>query len=81
MVEGGATPTLPLAELGAMGFSVVLYANAALRCAQRALTRAFTELRESGTSANLLDSMATWDERQQAVGKPYFDELEARYAS
>jgi 2-methylisocitrate lyase-like PEP mutase family enzyme len=81
MVEGGATPTLPLEELGAMGFSVVLYANAALRCAQRALTRAFTELRESGTSANLLDSMATWDERQQAVGKPYFDELEARYAS
>jgi len=81
MVEGGATPTLPLEELGAMGFSVVLYANAALRCAQRALTRAFIELRESGTSANLVDSMATWDERQQAVGKPYFDELEARYAS
>jgi 2-methylisocitrate lyase-like PEP mutase family enzyme len=81
MVEGGATPTLPLDELGAMGFSVVLYANAALRCAQRALTRAFTELRESGTSANLVDSMSTWDERQEAVGKPYFDQLEARYAS
>jgi 2-methylisocitrate lyase-like PEP mutase family enzyme len=81
MVEGGATPTLPLEELGAMGFSVVLYANAALRCAQRALTRAFTELRESGTSANLVDSMSTWDERQEAVGKPYFDQLEARYAS
>jgi 2-methylisocitrate lyase-like PEP mutase family enzyme len=81
MVEGGATPTLPLEELGEMGFSVVLYANAALRCAQRALTHAFTELRESGSSANLLDSMATWDERQEAVGKPYFDELEARYAS
>ena len=81
MVEGGATPTLPLDELGAMGFAVVLYANAALRCAQRALTRAFTELRKSGTSANLLDSMATWDERQEAVGKPHFDQLEARYAS
>ena len=81
MVEGGATPTLPLEELGEMGFSAVLYANAALRCAQRALTQAFAQLREAGTSANLLDAMATWDERQEAVGKPYYDQLEARYAS
>ena len=81
MVEGGATPTLPLEELGEMGFAAVLYANAALRCAQRALTEAFRELRESGTSANLVDSMSTWEERQAAVGKPYYDELEARYAS
>lgn len=81
MVEGGATPMLPLDELAEMGFAAVLYANAALRCAQRALTRAFAELHEAGSSAKLLDSMATWDERQEAVGKPYYDELEARYAS
>lgn len=80
MVEGGATPILPLEELGDMGFSVVLYANAALRCAQRAITRAFSELRKTGTSTKLLDMMATWDERQAAVGKSHFDELESRYA-
>jgi 2-methylisocitrate lyase-like PEP mutase family enzyme len=79
MVEGGVTPTLPLGDLGDMGFSAVLYANAALRCAQRALSQAFTELRETGSSANLLKAMATWEERQEAVGKPYYDELEARY--
>ena len=79
--RGARRRSLPLEELGEMGFSAVLYANAALRCAQRALTQAFAQLREAGTSANLLDAMATWDERQEAVGKPYYDELEARYAS
>jgi 2-methylisocitrate lyase-like PEP mutase family enzyme len=81
MVEGGATPILPLEELGEMGFAVVLYANAALRCAQHAVTQAFDELRSSGISTSLLTTMATWDERQEAVNKPYFDGLEARYAS
>jgi 2-methylisocitrate lyase-like PEP mutase family enzyme len=81
MVEGGATPIVGLEQLGEMGFSLVLYANAALRCAQRAVTRAFAELRASGTSAGLVDVMATWDERQDAVGKPLYDELETRYGS
>ncbi len=81
MVEGGSTPIVPLDELGQLGYSVVLYANAALRSAQYAVSRAYAELRVSGISTNLLDTMATWEERQAAVGKPEYDELEARYAS
>jgi 2-methylisocitrate lyase-like PEP mutase family enzyme len=81
MVEGGATPIVSLEELGELGFSIVLYANAALRSAQRAVSTAYAELRASGISTNLLDSMATWQERQEAVGKPFYDELEKRYAS
>ena len=81
MVEGGSTPIVPLDELGELGYAVVLYANAALRSAQRAVTLAYAELKTSGISTNLLDSMATWEERQNAVGKPEYDELEARYAS
>nr|WP_282600072.1 oxaloacetate decarboxylase [Patulibacter sp. SYSU D01012] len=81
MVEGGSTPMVPLDELGEMGFSIALYANAALRTAQRAVTHAYAELREHGSSATLTDVMATWQERQEAVGKPHYDELEARYAS
>lgn len=81
MVEGGSTPIVPLEQLGELGYAVVLYANAALRSAQRAVTLAYAELKSSGISTNLLDSMATWDERQEAVGKPHYDELEARYAS
>lgn len=81
MVEGGSTPIVPLDELGQLGYSIVLYANAALRSAQYAVSRAYAELRVSGISTNLLDTMATWEERQAAVGKPEYDELEARYAS
>jgi 2-methylisocitrate lyase-like PEP mutase family enzyme len=81
MVEGGSTPIVPLEDLGELGYAVVLYANAALRSAQRAVTLAYAELKSSGISTNLLDSMATWEERQNAVGKPEYDELEARYAS
>jgi 2-methylisocitrate lyase-like PEP mutase family enzyme len=81
MVEGGSTPIVPLDELGQLGYSIVLYANAALRSAQYAVSRAYAELRVSGISTNLLDTMATWEERQNAVGKPEYDELEARYAS
>ena len=39
MVEGGTTPLLDLEALGTLGYAIVLYANAALRCAQRAVTR------------------------------------------
>lgn len=81
MVEGGSTPIVPLEDLGELGYAVVLYANAALRSAQRAVTLAYAELKSAGISTNLLDSMATWEERQNAVGKPHYDELEARYAS
>ena len=81
MVEGGSTPIVPLEDLGELGYAVVLYANAALRSAQRAVTLAYAELKSAGISTNLLDTMATWEERQNAVGKPHYDELEARYAS
>ncbi|MGX6446841.1 isocitrate lyase/PEP mutase family protein [Patulibacter sp. S7RM1-6] len=81
MVEGGSTPMVPLAELGEMGFAVALYANAALRTAQRAVAHAYAELRAHGSSETLTDVMATWQERQDAVGKPFYDALEARYAS
>ena len=38
MVEGGATPILGAAEFGELGFAIVLYANAALRSAQKAVS-------------------------------------------
>jgi 2-methylisocitrate lyase-like PEP mutase family enzyme len=80
LLGGAATPLLDRAALGALGYAIVLYANAALRCAQRAVSSAYAELRATGSSAGLIDVMATWEERQAAVGKPAFDALEARYA-
>lgn len=81
MVEGGKTPLLTVGELGGLGFSMVLFANAALRVAQRAVIEVLNELRTTGSTYALLDRMATWDERQGAVGKPHFDALEQKYSS
>lgn len=81
IVEGGATPALPAAELGRLGFSIVLYANAALRGALWGAREVLGELRRTGSTAGALDRMVSWEERQRLVGKPRFDELSDRYAS
>ncbi len=81
MVEGGKTPLLSVAELAGLGFSLVLFANAALRVSQRAISEMLRELAVSGSTSALLDRMATWDERQSSVGKPEFDALEEKYST
>jgi 2-methylisocitrate lyase-like PEP mutase family enzyme len=67
MVEGGKTPVLPTEELAAMGFKVVLYANAVLRMAMSAAERTLRVLRAEGNTLSLLDEMATWQQRQGSV--------------
>lgn len=81
MVEGGKTPLLAAGELAELGFSLVLFANAALRVSQRAISELLRELYSTGGTSAMLDRMATWDERQASVGKPEFDALEQKYSS
>jgi 2-methylisocitrate lyase-like PEP mutase family enzyme len=79
IVEGGATPALPAEELGELGFSIVLYANAALRGALYGAREVLSALRQTGSTDGALDRMIGWDERQRLVGKPFYDELSERY--
>jgi 2-methylisocitrate lyase-like PEP mutase family enzyme len=67
MVEGGKTPLVPAAELKRMGYAIVLYANAAMRIGAFAVQQGLRTLRETGTTASLLDRMISWDERQALV--------------
>jgi len=80
MVEGGKTPLCSVDELSEMGFSAVLFANAALRVSHRAISEMLKELHTTGSTNGRLDVMATWDERQSMVGKPFYDELELKYS-
>ncbi|SCK61725.1 carboxyvinyl-carboxyphosphonate phosphorylmutase [Variovorax sp. HW608] len=80
VVIGGKTPTLDAAEFGAMGFGLVLYANAALQGAVRGMTRALTGLRDGGRLDESAGLVATFAERQALVRKDAFDALERRYA-
>lgn len=81
MVEGGKTPLCSVDDLSEMGFSIVLFANAALRVSQRAISEMLRELNESGSTNAKLDVMATWEERQSIVDKPFYDKLELKYST
>jgi 2-methylisocitrate lyase-like PEP mutase family enzyme len=81
MVEGGKTPVLPTAELGRLGFKLVVFANAALRASLKAMQDVLGVLARDGTTDAVLDRMVSWEERQRLVDLRGFSELEARYAS
>lgn len=79
MVIGGKTPQLPAAELAALGYGLVLYANAALQGALAGMGRALGQLRESGELLESSGLVSPFAERQRLVDKPRWDALEARY--
>jgi len=79
MVFGGLTPPLPQAELAGLGFGGVLYANAALQAALKSVNEVMAALRRDGSLAQVVDALAGFEERQQAVDKARYDELENRY--
>lgn len=81
IVEGGHTPIVPAADLKAMGFGLVLYANLALRSSVWAIQKNLAHLRETGDSQGILDTLITMDERAGVTQKPKLDALEKRYVS
>ena len=79
VVIGGKTPSLPAEQLAAMGFGLVLCANAALQGAVRGMSNALQHLRAHGELKEDPALVATFAERQSLVQKPFYDELESRY--
>jgi 2-methylisocitrate lyase-like PEP mutase family enzyme len=81
MVVGGKTPITDRDAAAEMGFSLVLYANAALQGAIKGMQTALMALREHGSLDEAQGALATFVERQRLVDKPAFDALERRYAT
>jgi 2-methylisocitrate lyase-like PEP mutase family enzyme len=79
MVLGGKTPVVDNRTAAEFGFSLVLYANAALQGAVQGMQTALSALKRDGVLAE--GAIASFAERQRLVGKPAFDALEARYAT
>jgi len=79
MVFGGKTPDPGQAKLAEMGFSIVFYANAVLQAALKASYDVLRALKEDGSLLSVQDRLASFEERQRAVGKREWDALEARY--
>lgn len=79
IVFGGLTPPVPQSELAAMGFGAVLYANAALQAALKSVREVLASLKSLGSLDEVRESLASFEERQRAVNKDHYDNLEARY--
>ena len=75
MVFGGMTPAVPQAQLAAMGFGAVLYANAALQAALKSVREVLGSLKHDGSLDEVRDRLASFDERQRAVDKDRYDAL------
>lgn len=79
IVHGGKTPDPGREALARMGFSIVLYANAALQAALRASYEVLGSLKETGSLDKVAGRLASFEERQHVVAKHVWDELDARY--
>ena len=62
-----------------MGFGLVLYANVALQGAVYGMQAALGQLKAKG-SLDESGPVASFKERQRLVNKPFYDDLEKRYA-
>jgi 2-methylisocitrate lyase-like PEP mutase family enzyme len=81
IVVGGRTPAVTPAQASEMGFNLLLYANTALQGAIHGMQTALRTLIETGTMDEQRGLVATFAERQRLVQKPFYDELERRYAT
>ena len=79
LVFGGKTPLLPRDQLAQMGYAGVLYANAALQAAVKAMARVLGHLHGSGSLAGMEDALVSFEERQRVINQPHFKALEERF--
>jgi 2-methylisocitrate lyase-like PEP mutase family enzyme len=77
--EGGKTPMLPAAELAAMGFRLGIYPSQTHRAAIRAVQKVLRVLKEDGDTRRVEAELATFEEREAAVGTARWRALEEKY--
>lgn len=81
IVHGGKTPPLPFDQLDAMGYSLVLYANAALQASISGMQKVLGRLHSTGSLDGVTDMLASFTERQRMIDKDKYDALEQKYST
>jgi 2-methylisocitrate lyase-like PEP mutase family enzyme len=81
VVVGGKTPVVSSKQAKELGFSLLLYANAALQGAVNGTQAALKRLQDNGFVDEQSGLLATFTERQRLVDKPAFDAMEVKYAT
>lgn len=70
MVEGGKTPVLGAAELGALGFRIVIFPGGTARAVAHTLQRYYGTLKRDGTTAAMRGQMLDFDGLNALIGTP-----------
>jgi 2-methylisocitrate lyase-like PEP mutase family enzyme len=81
MVEGGKTPTLPAAELEALGFAVVIFPGAIVRALAHMGAEFYGSLAAHGSNEPYRNRMLDFAGINALVGTPEMLALGARYAA
>jgi 2,3-dimethylmalate lyase len=77
--EGGKTPMVPASELEGMGFRLGIYPSQPHRAAIRAAQKVLAVLKEDGDTRRIENDLATFQEREDAVGTARWRALEEKY--
>jgi 2,3-dimethylmalate lyase len=77
--EGGKTPMLPASALEAMGFRLGIYPSQTQRAAIRAIERVLAALKEDGEVKGMEGELASFAEREEAVGTALWRAREEKY--
>jgi 2-methylisocitrate lyase-like PEP mutase family enzyme len=77
--EGGKTPMLNARDLEQMGFRLGIYPSQTHRAAIRAAQRVLRAMKEDGDTQRVEADLATFQEREEAVGTARWRDLEETY--
>jgi len=77
--EGGKTPQLPAKQLEAMGYRLGIYPSQTHRAAIFAAKEVLEVLKREGTTESYEQRMATFQQREEAVGAARWREIEDKY--
>jgi 2-methylisocitrate lyase-like PEP mutase family enzyme len=79
MVEGGKTPPLSAAELGAIGFALVIFPGGVVRAFGRTASDYYASLASHGTTEPFRSRMLDFDGLNDLIGTPEMIALGERY--
>jgi carboxyvinyl-carboxyphosphonate phosphorylmutase len=81
MLEHGRTPLLAAKELEDLGYDLVIFCVASTYVIAKAVTKLMKELKNTGTTAGMIDEMIPFDEFNELVGLNTIREKEKLYAT
>lgn len=79
MFKGGKTPLVPIQQLEEWGYRIAIVPSSPQLAAIKAMQELLKILREQGTPEPYSEGMVTFQERDEIVDHPKFQELEQRF--